>query len=52
MGRSPYFGLGEGLTVPHHKRLACYKMSHIAWDSNVFFGMTYLAHIGSSGGLL
>jgi len=29
-GGPPAQGLGKGLTIPHHKKAACYKMLHRA----------------------
>jgi len=30
----PTWGLGKGLTTPHHKKTACYKMCHMPLDLN------------------
>jgi ABC-type Fe3+ transport system permease subunit len=31
-GGTPAWGLGEGLTTPHCKEPACYKILHRAWN--------------------
>jgi len=35
---SPAWGLGEGLTTPHHIMLLCYSMLHKALDLDGNFG--------------
>jgi len=39
-GGPPAWGLGEGLTTPHHKTLACYEMLHRVSDLDEFFETT------------
>jgi hypothetical protein len=34
------WGLGKGLTTPHHEKPACYKMLHKASELDRFFGTT------------
>jgi hypothetical protein len=40
MGGPPTWGLGEGLTTPHRKNLACYEMLHRVSELGGFLGMT------------